>query len=109
MLAYGSAKRLSLPMTSEEMLRDLLGEILSPEREAALHERGRVELTYTAVDLGLFQVTLTHRTDGFDATFRKSTARAASASASVPIVAAPAETAPHSERASSEAPRSVPA
>ena len=44
MFAYGTAKRLSLPVTPEHMLRDLLGEILSPEREAAMRERGRLEL-----------------------------------------------------------------
>jgi twitching motility protein PilT len=79
MLAYGTAKRLSLPLTSEDMLRDLLGEILSPEREAAMRERGRSEQTYAAPELGTFQVTLVHRSDGFDATFRRSSARVAAA------------------------------
>jgi twitching motility protein PilT len=110
MLAYGSAKRLSLPLTSEEMLRDLLGDILTPEREASMRERGRVELAYTAGELGTFQVTLTHRTDGFDATFRRSSARAASASASasVPIAAPPAEPSTPFESALTESTASVP-
>ncbi len=72
MLAYGTAKRLSIPMTDETTLRDLLGEILSPEREEALKTRGRVECHYDAAQFGQFSVSLTKRTDGFDVVFRQS-------------------------------------
>jgi twitching motility protein PilT len=85
MLAYGSVKKLSIPSTSEETLRDLLGEILTTEREEAMRARGRVDVSYEAGPLGSFQVSLTSRGDnGFDAVFRKSSARAA-----VTLVAAP--------------------
>ena len=72
MLAYGTSKRLSIPMTDETTLRDLLGEILSPEREEALKTRGRVECHYDAAQFGQFSVSLTSRTDGFDVVFRQS-------------------------------------
>lgn len=55
MLAYGAVKRLSIPMTTEETLRDLLGEIVTAEREEALAARGRVELAYEAEALGRFK------------------------------------------------------
>jgi len=98
MLAYGSVKKLSIPSTSEEMLRDLLGEILAPDREEAMRARGRVDVVYEAGGLGAYQVSLTSRADhGFDAVFRKSSARAISAAhvvhepmpASGPHLAAP--------------------
>ncbi|HEX3344404.1 MAG TPA: hypothetical protein VHS09_07510, partial [Polyangiaceae bacterium] len=44
MLAFGAAKRLSIPTTPEDTLRELLGEILTPEREQALKAQGRVEV-----------------------------------------------------------------
>jgi twitching motility protein PilT len=89
MLAYGSAKRLALPSMDAETVRDLLGEILSPEREALLAERGRVDASYEAPSLGIFALTLTSRADGFDVVFRKSSAQgvAAAQSASVPVAA----------------------
>jgi twitching motility protein PilT len=87
MLAYGSVKKLSIPSTSEETLRDLLGEVLTAEREESMRARGRVDVVYDAGPLGAFQVSLTTRGDnGFDAVFRKSSARAAPP----PFVAAPA-------------------
>ena len=36
MLAHGTAKRLQMPVTTEETLRELLGDILSPAREQTL-------------------------------------------------------------------------
>jgi twitching motility protein PilT len=54
MLAYGAAKRLSIPTTTEDTLRDLLGEILSPEREQAMRAKGRLEVTYDGGALGTF-------------------------------------------------------
>jgi twitching motility protein PilT len=88
MLAYGTVKRLSIPSTSEEMLRDLLGEILTPEREESMRARGRVDVTYEAGTLGAFQVSLTSRSDnGFDAVFRKSAARTSTAHAAPPTAA----------------------
>jgi twitching motility protein PilT len=97
MLAYGAAKRLSIPMTPEDTLRDLLGEILTPEREQAMHAKGRVEVTYDGGPLGPFHVTLTARPagkDGFDVVFlrgaraRPAPAETSSSPAQRPVPAA---------------------
>ena len=91
MLAHGAAKRFSMPATNEETLRELLGELLSPERDAAMRERGRVEVAY-ATEAGVpFQVTLTARpSGGFDAQFVRGAARAQAASAPQVVAAPPA-------------------
>ncbi len=85
MLAYGIAKRLSMPSTAADTLRDLLGDILAPEREEAMRARGRIEVAYEAPGLGAFKVTLTARADNaFDATFVRDGARGG-AKASAPV------------------------
>jgi twitching motility protein PilT len=61
MFADGAQKRLVIPKTTMETLRELLGEILSEEREKAVAEQGRVQLLYEAPSLGPFRVTLTRR------------------------------------------------
>jgi twitching motility protein PilT len=71
MLAYGAAKRLSIPTTPEDTLRDLLGEILTPEREQTMREKGRLEVSYEGTSVGSFQVTLSAREGGFDVVFMK--------------------------------------
>jgi twitching motility protein PilT len=93
MLAYGAVKRLSIPSTSEETLRDLLGDILSAEREESMRARGRVDVVYDAGALGAYQVSLTSRSDrGFDAVFRKSSTRVAETTLTVATVGAAADT-----------------
>jgi twitching motility protein PilT len=78
LLAQGAAKRLSIPVTPEETLRELLGDILDPEREQALRARGRVDVQYEAAGMGTFQVHLSARPGGgFDATFVRGTPGAA--------------------------------
>jgi twitching motility protein PilT len=77
MFAYGAAKRLNIPAMGEDMVRELMGEILT-EREAALRAKGRLEAPYTSDKLGPFQVTMTVRPDGIDAVFVRSGARAGS-------------------------------
>jgi twitching motility protein PilT len=75
LLAFGTQKRFSMPSTNEETLRDLLGELLTPEREQVLREgRGRVDFIYEQPSLGSFQVGMAMRgsKDGFDVTFLKS-------------------------------------
>jgi twitching motility protein PilT len=70
LLSRGMAKRLSIPSTPEETLRELLGEILDAEREEALRARGRLEVAYEAAGIGAFQVRLSTREGaGFDAVF----------------------------------------
>jgi twitching motility protein PilT len=76
MLAHGAAKRLSMPETSEETLRELLGDILTPAREQSMRARGRHEATYETEAGVAFAVSLTARGDGgFDATFVRAAAR----------------------------------
>jgi twitching motility protein PilT len=69
MLAYGAVKRLSIPTTPEDTLRDLLGEILTPEREQTMRAKGRLEVAYEGGSLGSFQVTFAAREGGFDVVF----------------------------------------
>jgi twitching motility protein PilT len=75
MLAYGVPKRLNIPAMGTDMVREMMGEILSPEREEALRAKGRVETPYQSEKLGAFQVTLTLRPDGLDAVFLRAGAR----------------------------------
>lgn len=80
MFARGAPKRLSIPATSEETLRALLDEILSPEREQEMQREGSIEVTYTTRALGEFRVTL-HALPGgvFTAVFRSGDAAASPA------------------------------
>jgi twitching motility protein PilT len=87
MLAFGNAKRLSIPTTPEDTLRELLGEILTPDREQAMRSHGRVEVRYEAQELGGFQVKLSARPGGFDVVFVKEIGRKASPAA---VAAGPA-------------------
>lgn len=64
MLALGVPKRLSIPATSEETLRHLLGPLLSAERERGLRLGERVEFTYEPAGLGAFVVVLSAREGG---------------------------------------------
>ena len=87
MFARGVPKRLSIPATSEETLRTLLDEILSPERERELRAAGSLEIGYDASGgLGHFRVTLSVPASGggFSAIFRSGEAAAAGASADTP-------------------------
>jgi twitching motility protein PilT len=89
MFAGSAQKKLSIPATSAETLRALLGELLSAERERALVEAGVVELSHVARDGAPFAVTLTRRGPApsagepllFDATFQKGARRPGAASA----------------------------
>lgn len=85
MLAHGAPKRFSMPETTEDTLRELLGEILSVEREQAMRERGRVDLVYATEAGATFQIALTARpSGGFDATFLRGAARGGGAAAGAP-------------------------
>jgi twitching motility protein PilT len=88
MLAFGAPKRLSIPSTPEDTLRELLGDILDAEREQAVKAHGRVDFTYEAAGIGAFQVRLTSRPGGgFDAVFLRHTARRAPPVAPPPAAA----------------------
>lgn len=72
-LAYGTQKRLSIPRMSEDTLRALLGEILTPDADAAIKARQRHESSYDAGPLGTYNVSITApEGGGFDVTFVKS-------------------------------------
>ena len=64
MFAQGTPKKLHLPMMPEQTIRELLGDILSPERATALLTRRPVEATHEAGALGSFHVTMTAREGG---------------------------------------------
>ena len=87
MLAFGAAKRLSIPTTPEDTLRELLGEILTPEREHTLKAHGRIEVGYEAAGLGVFQVKLSLRPGGFDVVFLREGRRASAAASPAPVPA----------------------
>jgi len=104
MLSKGAAKRLTLSDTTDETLRILLGELLSPERDAQLRAKQRVD-TEHAVDDVVFHVAFQPRASdpGFDVVF---TLRRVATSAPVIPSAAPesaravpvVDPAPRSER-----------
>src|SRR5437868_1300194 len=90
MLASGTPKRLSIPKTSEATLRELLGDILSPERDEVLRAGGRVELVYDAASLGSFSVTLSREDEGgLAATFVSTATNLAGARAPMTATASP--------------------
>ncbi len=111
LLAHGAARRLSIPVTPEETLRELLGEILDPEREQALRTRGRLDVQYEAAGLGAFQVRLSSRSEGgFDAVFLRDAANATAATRAAPERPARAATTalPRQQHAAAPAPESPP-
>ncbi len=87
MLAFGAAKRLSIPTTPEDTLRELLGEILTPDREQTLKAQGRIEVAYEAAGLAVFQVKLSMRPGGFDVVFLRESRRPSAVAAPAPVPA----------------------
>lgn len=95
MFARGQPKRLSVPATSEETLRILLGDILSAEVEEALHTHGHTETAYEAQGLGLFRVKFKlAETGGFECTFLLAEVHGRAEEAPPPA-ATPGKTLPH--------------
>ncbi len=106
LLSRGVAKRLSIPSTPEETLRELLGEILDAQREQALRARGRLEVAYEAASIGVFQVRLSTREGaGFDVVFLRQETPAAAPKAA----ASPSETEAEHEAGSSDRATAAPA
>ena len=64
MFAQGVPKKLHLPPMPEQTIRGFLGDILSPERAAALETKKPVEVVHDAGPLGSFHVTMTAREGG---------------------------------------------
>jgi len=71
MFQHGVQKRLTLPETSDEELRHLMGTLLTHERETELAAKRRVEFEYDTGALGAYQVVMVPRADGvgYDAVF----------------------------------------
>lgn len=89
--ALGNPKRLSIPSTPEGTLRELLGEILTPERERAMAERGHLEVDYETPAVGAFHVKFSARPGGgFDVVFRRGAAAPANG-AGLPFAVDPAQ------------------
>jgi twitching motility protein PilT len=91
MFAQGTPKKLHLPAMPEQTIRELLGEIITPERATMLANRKTVDATHEAGALGSFHVTLTAREGGgLDVLFVRGGKRgAAPAQATPPAPAAP--------------------
>lgn len=61
MFADGAPKKLTMPRTSTETLRELLGELFAPEREKMVAAQGQVQVLHDSLSLGPFRVTITRR------------------------------------------------
>jgi twitching motility protein PilT len=76
----GVRKKFVMSATPEAVLRHLLGEILTPERDRQLQAGGRLEFEYDAGGSGRFQVVLAVRQDkGLDVVFASSAGRGSAA------------------------------
>lgn len=62
--ALGARRRFTMAATTDAVLRQLLGDIFSSDRESRLAEHGRIAFDYEARDIGLFQVFLSKRPNG---------------------------------------------
>ncbi|HZS35985.1 MAG TPA: PilT/PilU family type 4a pilus ATPase [Polyangia bacterium] len=100
----GAPIRLSIPETSDETLRYLLGGLLTGEREAALETGGRVELPYSAGDGTAYHVTLSLRGRVLEAVFQRGPRAARpSAATSAAATSAPSTSAPSTSAANAGA------
>jgi twitching motility protein PilT len=119
MFADGAQKRLTMPKTPTDTLRELLGELLPDDRERLLVQQGQVQFLYESPALGPFRVTLTRRSApgaalDLDVTFVRGRGKPAPAPARTappePAAAPPAVTPPaaaHHAVAQSAAPPAV--
>lgn len=97
MFSAGAPKRLSMPKTPDDMLRHLLGTILSSEVTARLSDAGKADTTHELAGVGAYRVVLSTRGDGgLDAVFTlaakgpsAAAPPAARASAPAPVASAP--------------------
>jgi twitching motility protein PilT len=110
MFADGTQKRLAMPKTPTETLRELLGELLPPDREKMLAAQGQVQFLYEAGALGPYRVALTRRGPPgalleIDAVFQRGRGKAAPA----PPLLAPPPAAPQPALAVARAPVAEPA
>jgi twitching motility protein PilT len=96
MFANGAAKKLTIPATSTETLRELFGELLDETKLSQLDRLGRLELTHQTKS-GPFQITLTKRpgpAPGFDAIVLQCAPRPVASAPSAPAPPAPPRESP---------------
>jgi len=80
-LAQGTKRRFTMSPTSDSTLRQLLGDLLSAERDAELIKHSNLGFVYEARGIGQFQVHVARRPDGtLDIVFLQSSHQKASAS-----------------------------
>jgi twitching motility protein PilT len=100
MFADGMQKKLTMPKTSTETLRELLGDLLPADREQLIAAQGEVQFVYDSLSLGPFRVTMTRRSASgapllLDIKFLKGRGKAAAEPAApAPMVSAPVASAP---------------
>ncbi len=79
-LSRGARKKFVMAATPEPVLRHLLGELLTAERDRQLQAGSRLEFDYDAGGIGRFVVVLVARQDGgLDVTFTSSVGRGSAA------------------------------
>ncbi len=83
-LSRGARKKFVMSATPDPVLRHLLGELLTLERDRQLHAGTRLEFEYDASGIGRFHVLLTARQDkGLDVIFTSSAGRGVAAASPV--------------------------
>lgn len=99
MFAEGTPKRLTMPRTSMETLRELLGELLAGEHESVLMEQGQVQFIHETPGSGRFRVTFVRRGAPsapleLDAVFLRARSKAVATALPSPALAPPIRPAP---------------
>jgi len=99
MFADGAQKRLVMPKTTTETLRELLGELLPADREKMLMAQGQVQFLHESQSLGPFRVALTRRGPPgaaleIDAVFTRGRGKAAPAVAAEVALRTPPDSGP---------------
>src|SRR6266542_2057594 len=110
MLQRGSPVRLSIPPTSDDVLRHLVASLLTAETEARLREQGKVELAYAPEGGGdRYTVTFERRDQpgvalAFGVTFRRGGSSVAPPGPRLVTAAAPPPPAPSEPRVPTDSP-----
>jgi twitching motility protein PilT len=106
MFVMGARCRLSMAATPEFVLRQLLGDILSKEREQEMVDSRRVSFEYEASGIGQFHVSFARRKDaGFDVTMLHSGRHGRAATPTREQEPTPANTLTHLTPSAPDAPR----
>ena len=86
--AQGVRRHFSMAKTPDAVLRHLLGDVLSRDREALLVKQPLLSFSYEARGIGTFDVAIeTRKTGGLNVTFTQSTGGPASPTAPEPVTA----------------------